>query len=226
MNQYETVFSAAYFPGRKVSGYGVETKTNSDRLRNIFMQVTRGTEGLFDSDFDYTKVQLAYTQPWFIGGFGRLRTSLELGKTYGEVPLALLSVVPGNQTYFAFFNTFNQLNFYEFVTDTYASFHMEHNFNGRLFARIPGLRKLNLRTVVGFRTAWGSLSQENIDSNTTGNPAEIPLIAPNSQPYYEYSIGVANILKFLRVDFNFRGNYFNNPGARKFGITFGTGFFF
>lgn len=226
VNQYETIFTANYFPGRKVSGTGVETRTNTDRLRNVFFQFTKGSNGVFDSDFDYTKVQFAYTQPWFIGGFGRLRTSLEAGKTYGEVPLSLLSVVPGNQTYFAFFNTFNQLDFYEFVTDTYASFHLEHNFNGRLFARIPFLRKLNLRTVVGFRTAWGQLSDENILLNTTNNPAQIVLRAPDSTPYYEYSVGVANILKVLRVDFNFRGNYLDIPGARKFGITFTTGFFF
>lgn len=226
VNQFETIFTANYFPGRKVSGSGVERQTNTDKLRNIFLQVTRGSKGAFNSDFDYTKVQFAYTQPWFIGGFGRLKTSLEAGKTFGEVPLSLLSVVPGNQTYFAFFNTFNQLDFYEFVTDTYSTFHLEHNFNGRLFARIPFLRRLNLRTIVGFRSAWGQLSDANRALSTTGNPVEIPLQAPDSKPYYEYSIGIGNILKVLRVDFNFRGNYLDNPGARKFGITFGTGFLF
>ena len=86
--------------------------------------------------------------------------------------------------------------------------------------------KLNLRTIVGFRTAWGQLSQENKALNNTSNPAQILLQAPNDRPYYEYSIGIGNILKVLRVDFNFRGNYLDSPGARKFGITFGTGFLF
>ncbi len=226
VNQFETIFSANFYPGRKVSGTGVETRTNTDRLRNLFLQITRADEGVFNSDFDYTKVQFSYTQPWFIGGFGRLRTSLEAGKTFGEVPLSLLSVVPGNQTYFAFFNTFNQLDFYEFVTDTYASFHLEHNFNGRLFARLPLLRKLNLRAVVGFRTAWGELSDENIALNNTNNPAQVNLRSPDQTPYYEYSFGVANIFKVLRIDLNFRGNYLDNPGARKLGVTFTTGFFF
>ncbi|MFY0603075.1 MAG: carboxypeptidase-like regulatory domain-containing protein [Flavobacteriaceae bacterium] len=226
IKQYETIFSAAFFPGRKTSGFGVERDNVNDNVTNIFMQITRGDKGVLNGDFNYTKMQFSYTQHFQIGGFGRLRTSFETGKTFGEVPLALLSVVPGNQTYFAFFNTFNQLDFYEFVTDTYTTFHMEHNFNGRIFSRIPLLRRLNLRAIVGFRAAWGSLSNENIALNTTGNPVEIPLIAPNESPYYEYSIGVGNILKVLRVDFNFRGNYLDNPGARKFGITFGTGFSF
>ena len=226
IKQFETIFTANYYPGRKVGGFGVERTTNSDKLRNIFLQVTRGSKNLFNSDFDYTKVQFSYSQPWFIGGFGRLKTSLEAGKTFGEVPLGLLSVVPGNQTYFAFFNTFNQLDFYEFVTDTYTTFHLEHNFNGRLLARIPLIRKLNLRAIVGFRTAWGQLSDENILLNTTNNPAQITLLAPTEKPYYEYSFGIGNIFKILRLDVNFRGNYLDNPGARKFGVTFTTGFNF
>ncbi len=226
INQFETIFTANFFPGRKVSGSGVERKTNAEKQRNLFLQVTRGDNAIFNSDFKYTKIQFSYTQPWFIGGFGRLKTSLEAGKTFGKVPLSLLSVIPGNQTYFAFFNTFNQLDFYEFVTDTYTTFHLQHNFNGRLFARIPFLRKLNLRTIVGFRTAWGEISQENLALNNTNNPLQISLQAPNNRPYFEYSIGIGNILKVLRVDLNFRGNYLNNPGARKFGITFSTGLLF
>jgi hypothetical protein len=43
----------------------------------------------------------------------------------------------GNQTYFIIDNTFSNLNFYEFVTDEYATFNWQHDFNGRIFARIP-----------------------------------------------------------------------------------------
>ena len=81
----------------------------------------------------------------------------------------------------------NQLDFYEFVTDTYTTFHLEHNFNGRLLARVPLIRKLNLRAIVGFRSAWGQLSDENILLNSTNNPAQITLLAPTENPYYEYS---------------------------------------
>lgn len=70
------------------------------------------------------------------------------------------------------------------------------------------------------------MSDENRLLNTTGNPNEILLRAPDSQVYYEYSIGVANIFKVLRIDFNFRGNYLDIPEARRFGITGSFGFFF
>jgi len=224
--QFETRFSLAYFPKREMTGFGVERREKNDNFARLFAQVSQGYRDILNSDFDYTKVQFSYIQPWQVGGFGRLTTSIEAGKTFGEVPLGLLSVVPGNQTYFSIYNTFPQLDFYEFVTDTYTSMHVEHNFNGRIFSRIPFLKKYNLRAIVGLRGVWGELSQENIDLSTTGNPAEIPLIAPDERVYYEYSFGVANIFKVLRIDFNFRGNYLDLPDARKFGVTGSFGFYF
>lgn len=226
IEQLETIFSAGYYPKRKVSGFGVQRGAANTDFTQYFTQITNGTKNLFDSDFNYTKVQFSFFKLWKIGGFGRLTTLLEAGKTFGETPLGLLSVAPGNQTYFIFNNVFHLLNFYEFVTDKYASFHLEHNFNGRIFSRIPLLKKTKMRTIIGFKTFSGSLSDKNIALNTTGNPLEIPLIAPSKEPYYEYSIGVANIFKLLRIDFNFRGNYLDDPEARKFGITGGLRFIF
>ncbi|WP_431110492.1 DUF5686 family protein [Winogradskyella poriferorum] len=226
IKQFESRLALSYFPKREMTGFGVERKEKNDNFARLFAQVTRGDRNWFDSDFDYTKVQFSYIQPWQVGGFGRLVTSIEAGKTFGEVPLGLLSVVPGNQTYFSIYNTFSQLDFYEFVTDTYTSVHFEHNFNGRLFSRIPFLKKYNLRAIVGLRGVWGELSDENIALSTTGNPVEFPLLAPDTRMYYEYSFGVANIFKILRIDFNFRGNYLDNPDARRFGVTGSFGFYF
>lgn len=57
-------------------------------------------------------------------------------------------------------------------------------------------------------------------------PTSIPLIAPSDEMYWEYSFGIGNIFKVLRVDFNFRGNYFDNPNARPFSVTGSFGFNF
>jgi hypothetical protein len=229
IKQFESSLSVSYFPTRKMTGFGVERKIANDDFARFFAQVSRGDKSIMNSDFDYTKLQFSYTQPWQMGGFGRLYTTIETGKTFGEVPLGLLSVIPGNQSYFSIYNTFSQLDFYEFVSDTYASFHFEHNFNGRLFSRIPFLRKLNLREIVSLRGVWGEISQENTDLNNTGLPNAIPLVAPSNEPYYEYSLGIGNIFKVFRIDFNFRGNYkdiIDYPDARKFGVTGSFGFYF
>lgn len=222
VKQFETTLSMSYFPGRKMTGFGVERHDANDDYSRLFAQVSFGDKSVFNGDFDYTKVQLSYLQPWQIGGFGRLYSTVEVGKTFGEVPLGLLSVVPGNQSYFSIYNTFSQLDFYEFVTDTYASLHLEHNFNGRFFSRIPWLRKLNLREIVSLRTVWGEVS----DANKALNASGLIYSAPDKEMYYEYSFGVGNIFKVFRLDFNFRGNYLDNPDARKFGVTGTFGFHF
>lgn len=223
LQQMDLNTTLIYTPGRRTIGYGVEPITIDDPFPTFLVNYSKGVSGFLGSDFNYERVQLSITQPWQIGGFGRLTSTLELGKTYGEVPLGLLSVIPGNQTVFSLYKTFPNLDFYEFVTDTYATLHLEHNFNGRLFSRLPFLRKLNLREIVGFRAAWGELSQGNIALSA---PTNIPLQAPSDRPYWEYSLGVGNIFKIFRLDFNFRGNYLDNPDARRFGVTGSFGFSF
>lgn len=223
VKQFEVNTSIVYTPGKRIIGYGVEPISINSDHSTLFLNYTTGVSGFLDSDFDYKRLQFSYTQPWQIGGFGRLLSTVEVGKTFGEVPLGLLSVVPGNQTVFSLYNTFPNLDFYEFVTDTYATVHLEHNFNGRIFSRIPFLRKLNLREIVGLRGAWGQISDENIALNS---PSNIPIQAPDEQIYYEYSFGVGNIFKIFRIDFNFRGNYLDNPEARPFGVTGTFGFSF
>ncbi len=222
IKQYETSVSIAYFPKRKMTGFGVERYEANDDFARLFAQVSRGDKNVLSGDFDYTKLQFSYLQPWQIGGFGRLYSNLEVGKTFGEVPLGLLSIIPGNQSYFSIYNTFSQLDFYEFVSDTYASVHLEHNFNGRFFSRIPLFKKLNLREIIGLRGVWGEISDENKALNASG----LIYQAPSDEPYWEYSLGVGNIFKIFRIDFNFRGNYLDNPDARKFGVTGTFGFHF
>ncbi|MDC7998716.1 DUF5686 family protein [Gilvibacter sediminis] len=222
VRQAELSTGLFYTPGRKTSGYGVErTVINDGGFASIFVGATFGIKDVFNSDFEYQKLQALYTQPWNIGGFGRAFTTIEVGKIFGEVPLSLLSPIPGNQTLFSIYNTFNQLDFYEFVSDTYASFHLQHDFGGRFFSRIPGLRKLNLREVIGFRAVYGEISDANIALNASNIPYQAP-----EDIYWEWSVGIGNIFKIFRLDFNFRGNYLDNPDARRFGITGTFGFSF
>ncbi|MBQ4916016.1 carboxypeptidase-like regulatory domain-containing protein [Maribacter sp. MMG018] len=225
ISQFDFNTLIIYTPGKKTIGYGVERRDVNDTYSTLLLNYTKGIDGIMDSDFDYSKLQFSYSRPWQLGGFGRLLSTVELGKTFGEVPLGLLSVVPGNQTFFSNYGTFPNLDFYEFVTDTYAAVHLEHNFNGRLFSRIPFLRKMNLREIIGLRGVWGDLSDDNIALSA---PATIntPLRAPSEKIYYEYSFGVGNIFKIFRIDFNFRGNYLDNPDARRFGVTGTFGFNF
>lgn len=221
VKQPEFNFQIEYTPKRKTVGYGVERKEVNDPFTRVFFYYTRGYKGFMDGDFSYNKFQFYINQPVIIGAIGRSNFITEFGKTYGKVPLGLLSVVPGNQTYFTIENAFNNLNFYEFVTDEYATLQWMHNFQGKIFARVPFLRKLNWRENVSIRGVIGSISNENKALNASG----LEYVAP-TKPYWEYSAGVGNIFKVLRIDFSWRGNYLDLPKAHRFSVKGSIGFYF
>jgi hypothetical protein len=221
VKQSEVSFQIDFTPNKKSVGYGVERLYATNPFSRIYANVTQGFKGLLDSDFDYTKLQLYYKQPMSVAGLGKSNFTLELGKTFGQVPLGLLSVVPGNQSYFSIENTFSNLNYYEFVTDQYATFNWEHNFQGKIFSRVPKLRKLNLREIIGIRAAYGTISDENIKINAS----DIQYLAP-TKPYWEYGFGIGNIFKVFRLDFAWRGNYRDVPETSNFTIKGSFGFYF
>ncbi|MFD0699321.1 DUF5686 and carboxypeptidase-like regulatory domain-containing protein [Myroides pelagicus] len=211
--QSEIMASIEYTPKRKTIGYGVDRKDIDNKYLRVYLRYTQGLKGVFDSNFKYEKLQFYVSKPLLLGGFGTLTPILEAGKTYGYVPLGLLNIVPGNQSWFNIQNTFANLNYYEFVTDQYVSMHLEHNFGGRLFSRIPWIRDFNLREIVGVRGMYGKISQGNIDMNASSINYRAP-----EDIYYEYYFGIGNIFKIFRLDFSWRGNYLDMPDARKFAV--------
>ena len=219
--QTEFDISFKYTPSRKTIGYSVERTDVNDYYPTVLINMAAGVKNTIGSDFEYKKFQLFYKQPWQIGGFGRFKSIIEIGKTFGEVPLGLLDVVPGNQSYFSIDNAFATMNYYEFVTDTYASIQLEHNFNGLIFSRIPYLRKLNLREIVGVKGVWGEISDNNIALNASNIIYKAP-----EDIYWEYTAGIGNIFKVFRLDFSWRGSYLDVPNANKFVIRGSFGFHF
>lgn len=222
VKQYEFNASIDYMPGRRPIGFGVE-RTNVDyNFTRLYLSFSQGLKDIANSDFEYQKLQFYYKQPLLVGGFGRLFTTFEAGKIFGTVPLGLMGVVPGNQSYFIIDNTYNLMNYYEFVADEYVSLHFEHNFNGRLFSRVPLLRKLNWREIIGIKGVYGTVSDKNRAINASST---ITYTAPDDV-YWEYHAGIGNIFKVLRIDFAWRGSYLNMPDANKFAVKASFGFYF
>ncbi len=222
IEQVDVSFALQYTPNRKPYGFGVERSvSNEGRYPTFFFSYTKGIKGVFNSDFDYHKLQFYYEQPIQLGLFGKLRSIFEIGKTFNPVPLQLLNIVPGNQTFFTSKKLFDLLDYYEFIADEYVSLHLEHNFNGKIFAKIPLIRDLQWREIIGIRGVVGGISQENRDINAS----DIIYVAPENI-YWEYHFGIGNIFKLLRVDFEYRGSYRDVPGATKFAVKVGLGFYF
>ncbi|MBQ0909338.1 carboxypeptidase-like regulatory domain-containing protein [Flavobacterium sp. F-328] len=221
VKQSEANLQIEFSPKRKTIGFGVERDVVDSPYSRFFVNYSHGFKGLLDSDFQYDKLQLYFKQPIVIGPLGRSNLIMEVGKTFGKVPLGLLSVIPGNQTYFTIENTFSNLNFYEFVSDEYMTLQWNHNFNGRIFARIPFMRKLNWREIIAVRGVYGSVSDQNRAINASGLVYNAP-----ERGYWEYSAGIGNIFKVFRIDFAWRGNYLNTPDTNRFTIKGAFGFNF
>ena len=220
--QSEVNFIIDYSPNKKNVGYGVERRV-VDRLNygQVFATYSKGIKGVLNSDFEYDKIQLYYKQPITIGLVGKTYITTEIGKTFGDVPLGLLSVIPGNQSYFSIPRNFDLVNYYEFITDRYATLNVDHHFNGKIFSRIPWFRDLNWRETAGFKLAIGDIS----DANKAINASGISYRAP-TKPYWEYNLGIENILKVMRLEFTWRGSYRGAPDTSNFGVKIGFGIFF
>ena len=118
----------------------------------------------------------------------------------------------------------------EFAVDQYASWDLQYCGNGILFNRIPLVKKLRLREIIGFKGFFGSLSKKNIPAYNKElfafpEDAESGLLDPGT-PYMEISGGIDNILRLFRVDYVYRLTYRNRPGIDRWGIRFGLHFAF
>jgi len=151
VNDSHVTISLIARPGAKFSQTGVDRYEHGTLAPTIVLKYTRGVEGLFNADFNYNKLQFMLYKPILIGSWGKTLLNFEAGKNFDTVPLALQNVIPGNQSYGLVPNTFSQLNYYEFVADTYSTLHIEHHFNGKILSFIPLIKKLKLREVAECR---------------------------------------------------------------------------
>jgi hypothetical protein len=221
VNQSEINAQVDFTPNRKPIGFAVERYNADSPYSRVFINYSLGIKGMLKSDFDYKKIQLYYKQPFIIGPLGRSNVIVEVGKIYGTIPLGLMGIIPGNQSVFNMENAFSNLKYYEFVADQYVSIKWDHNFQGRFFSRIPIMRKLNWREIIGIKGVYGTVSEANRTINASG----LIYIAPED-PYWEYSVGIGNIFKFIRIDCSWRGNYRNVSGSNNFAVNASLGFYF
>ncbi|MFN8165722.1 MAG: DUF5686 family protein [Bacteroidia bacterium] len=150
---------------------------------------------------------------------------VEAGKVFGKVPYPLLEIHRANQTYSYQVDSYNLMNFLEFVSDEYTSLYFTHYWNGFFFNKIPLFKKLKWREVMSLKMIYGRITPENDPSlhpdlfklpiQPDGTPITYSLSA---RPYIEASVGVANIFKFIRVDLVKRINYLDHPNVSTYGI--------
>jgi hypothetical protein len=183
-----------------------------------------GVKGLFGGEYNYQSINLNIAKRFYLSQLGYTDVSAEGGYLFGKVPFPLLSIHRANQTYTYQLNSYNLMNFLEFVSDRYASINVDHYFNGFIFNKVPLLKKLKWREVITAKVLVGALRDEN-NPDKTPDQLKFPVtdgvtstFTLSKQPYLELSAGVANIFKLLRVDVVKRFSYLDHPNAPQWGI--------
>ncbi len=190
----------------------------------VTLTYSLGIRGIMGSDFNYHKFDVS-VYDWFqLPPIGWSAFTIKAGKIIGDLPFLLLHQAPGNETFFYNTYSFNSMNDYEFVSDTWATLFYTHHFDGFIFNRIPLLRKLRLRALVGFKGTWGFLTDSNIEKNNSpqnfaGMWDEWEITAP--KPFAEVSVGIENIFTLFRVDLVKRLSYLDNRDIPEYGVRAG-----
>ncbi len=172
-----------------------------------------GIPGLINGDYGYHRLQASLSQWFNVGSFGWSKYIVEAGRVYGEVPFPLLVLHPGNETFVFDQYAFNLMNYYEFISDRYASIYYTHHFDGFFFNRVPLLRKLKWREVLFVKGLVGTISDENLQLNKL--PQATFML---DKPYFEAGAGIENIFKIIRVDGIWRLSHNDNAGSSPFAV--------
>ena len=173
-------------------------------------------------------------------GWGYISTDLRAGIQWNKVPFPLLIHPAANQSYIVEDFCFGLISNLEFLNDRYAQAMIEWDLCGKIFNRIPLLKKLQWRELIGLNVLWGTLSDKNnpVKSNymdselfyfpghyeidELGNPfyESNTVVMDKKTPYMELRLGVHNIFKLFHIEYVRRLTYQNNPGINRWGIRF------
>jgi Family of unknown function (DUF5686) len=183
-----------------------------------------GVRGVLGSEYNYQHIALNVFKRVYLSQFGFSDVVVEGGYIIGSVPFPLLFVHRANQTYAYQPQSYNLMNFLEFVSDRYVSVHIDHSFNGFIFNKIPLFKKLKWREVATLKVLYGGIRKENDPAFNTSlyalpmNTEGATTHSLEKEPYLEASVGISNIFKLLRVDLVKRFSYTDHPDVTTWGI--------
>ena len=189
---------------------------------------TIGFKGLLGGDYEYNYTEASIFKRFWFGSWGRIDFYTRAGVQWNQVPFPLLCMPAANLSYFSQKQTFNLMTNMEFLNDRFVSVDFNWDMQGKLFNRIPLIKKLRWREYVGARMLWGALSDKNnpyLEQNAGSNilmafPDQSRLMNPEI-PYWEISLGIRSIFRFFQVEYVRRMNYNDNRFGPKNSVRFG-----
>ena len=195
---------------------------------------TMGFDGVLGGEYNYSYTEVGLHKRFWMGNsWGKLDFYLKGGIQWSQVPYPLLIFPAANQSYIILPETFSLINTMEFLNDRFFSMMMTWDLNGKLLNRIPLVKKLHWREIIGVRMLWGALSDKNnpflAENQGSSHLMYFPdgvNIMESNRPYAELVIGIHNIFKFFHVEYVRRLSYNELPTSPKWGMRYVIAFSF
>ncbi|MBQ6209432.1 MAG: carboxypeptidase-like regulatory domain-containing protein [Prevotella sp.] len=188
---------------------------------------TMGFKGFLGGDYRFNLSEAAIYKRFWMKSWGKIDAYLKGGIQWNQVPYPLLIMPAANLSYIVEDEAFNLINNMEFLNDRYASLDVSWDLNGKIFNRIPLLKKLKWREYIGVKCLWGDLTDKNNPFLLENANSDVLMAFPSGcyvmdpkKPYVELIAGIHNIFKILHIEYVRRLNYNELPTAHKQGIRF------
>lgn len=189
-----------------------------------------GFKGVLGGEYNFNRTEASFWKRfWLPSSWGKIDLSMKAGAEWNVVPFPLLILPEANLSYITQRETFALINNMEFLNDRFASLSVSYDMNGKLFNRIPLIKKLKWREMFRVRALWGTLTDKNnpfISDNSDlfrfpmRDGKYTSFVMDPKVPYIEGSVGIYNIFKLLHIEYVHRFTYRDNPGINKNGIRF------
>ena len=188
---------------------------------------TAGFKNVLGGDYNYNFTEATFYKRFWLKSWGKIDCYVKGGYQWDKVPFPLLIMPETNLSYIMQDYTFTLINNMEFLNDRYASAMLLWDMNGKLFNRLPLIRKLKWREWFTVKCLWGGLSDKNNATlaQNAGDPLlmyfpEGSYVMDSHRPYWEVSAGIHNIFKIVHVEYVRRLSYNDLPTAHKWGVRF------
>ena len=184
----------------------------------VSIDLSGGIRGITSDDFGFFRGELSFDWRIPAGAFGFGSVHLNGGAVLGEVPYPFLKLHEGNPSWMLDKSAFTCMEYYEFASDRWVSAMYEHNLNGLILGRIPLIKRLDLREIISFKAAYGTLSELNSERSRI---VPIEGLSSLEKPYAEVGIGLSNLLRVIRVDATWRLTHRHPDPKDNFRVTVG-----
>ena len=179
--------------GERFSQIG-STIYQSDKPNKVLqIYIERGFKGIFDSEFDFTKLNISFQQRFVSRNIGTTDYQLIATRTWGAMSYSYLSNGLGSSNKLGPFivqNAFQTMGLYEFISDQQVSLFIKQNFGRLIFSKKSYFQpEFSLMQSI----SYGSLQNANYHKNLNFKTLE--------NGYFESGIMIDKILRIKQLDF-------------------------